>query len=313
MDRRENYQLRQRIEQLELESQILKAQQEVSLDGILVVDMDWRMLSFNPQFVKIWSIPKHILEKRDDRENIDWVLSKLKNPESFLSKIDYLMNQPEEESRDELELHDGRIIDRYSSPIFNPTHELLGRIWFFRDITEMKHARAKLKRQKGDLELLVDERTKELEEAKSILEINQLELQQRNTGLNHLLSSMENEKKNLQESMSSSIVGEVLPLVDMLKKSKLDSRQQHILDTIEKICHSVTNSFLYSTLTNSIVFTPTELKVANFIKAGKTTKEMATILNISPRTIEGHRLKIRNKLNLCQKDNLQTVLIHKLK
>jgi len=36
---------------------ILKAQQEATLDGILVVDNDGRILSYNRRFLEIWGVP----------------------------------------------------------------------------------------------------------------------------------------------------------------------------------------------------------------------------------------------------------------
>ncbi len=50
--------------------------------------------------------------------------------------------------------------------------------------------------------------------------------------------------------------------------------------------------------------TPTEIKVANSIKAGKTSKEIAVLLCCSERTVEGHRSAVRRKLGLKKGENL---------
>jgi DNA-binding CsgD family transcriptional regulator len=53
-----------------------------------------------------------------------------------------------------------------------------------------------------------------------------------------------------------------------------------------------------------------EIKIINFIKEGRTTKEMAGLLNISARTVEVHRDNIRKKLSLKnRKANLRSHLL----
>jgi DNA-binding CsgD family transcriptional regulator len=55
--------------------------------------------------------------------------------------------------------------------------------------------------------------------------------------------------------------------------------------------------------------TPTEIKVANMIINGKTTKEMADLMGVSANSINHHRYHIRNKLGiLTQKINLRSCL-----
>ena len=53
---------------------------------------------------------------------------------------------------------------------------------------------------------------------------------------------------------------------------------------------------------------PTELKVCALVKIGLTTKEAARILNIEPRSVETYRGRIRKKLGLGIRDNLQMYL-----
>ncbi len=58
------------------------------------------------------------------------------------------------------------------------------------------------------------------------------------------------------------------------------------------------------------IFTPTEIRVANLIREGKTIKEIAGILGVSENAINHHRQNIRNKLGLNkQKVNLRTHLL----
>ena len=131
---------KQTEEQLQFEKSLLEAQTEASIDGILVIDSNRKSILSNRRFGEMWGIPREIIDSRDDVKMIDHVLSRLKDPDSFLRKVEDLYVHWEEGSRDEIELKDGRIFDRYSSPLLTPAGNHRGRIWFFRDITELKRA-----------------------------------------------------------------------------------------------------------------------------------------------------------------------------
>ncbi len=144
------------------ENDLLRVKLEAVPDGVLVVDEHWRMIYFNRRFVDIWEIPPHIRVQRDDRESLQAVLDKLASPRSFLERVEYLMHNREISCRDELELKDGRVIERYTSPLVNREGIWRGRIWFFRDITARKQAEAdrlEMERQRRQLEKVEGLRT----------------------------------------------------------------------------------------------------------------------------------------------------------
>jgi light-regulated signal transduction histidine kinase (bacteriophytochrome) len=68
----------------------------------------------------------------------------------------------DEKSRDEIALKDGRTFDCYSAPMLDADRRCFGRVWHFRDITEIKRAEAALAAAYGELEQRVAERTSEL-------------------------------------------------------------------------------------------------------------------------------------------------------
>jgi DNA-binding CsgD family transcriptional regulator len=56
--------------------------------------------------------------------------------------------------------------------------------------------------------------------------------------------------------------------------------------------------------------TPTEIRIANLIRHGSMTKEIAELMNISPRTVETHRKNIRRKIGLeGKRANLRSHLL----
>jgi len=115
---------------------LLEAQFETSPDGILVVDQKGEVLARNGLFGKMWMIPKKILSTNDDKQMLESARMSLKDPAAFMVKIKYLYKHNNEHSFDRIELKDGRIFSRYSSPIRNADNKYFGRIWYFRDITE---------------------------------------------------------------------------------------------------------------------------------------------------------------------------------
>jgi PAS domain S-box-containing protein len=129
---------------LKFQNILLATQQETSLDGILVVDEDRKIISYNQRFWKMWGIPLEVLGTRQDKVVIQSVLHKLADPEQFLAGVDYLYEHPTEKNYEGLVLNDGRTFERYSTPMLAPEGAYLGRVWYFRDITKRKRAEAAL-------------------------------------------------------------------------------------------------------------------------------------------------------------------------
>ena len=116
----------------------LEAQVNSSIDGILVVDEKGRKLLQNQRLIDLLSIPRHIADDDDDEKQLQWVTGIAKNPGEFLDGVLYLNSHQSEVSRDEIELKNGKILDRYSSPVVGGDGKYYGRIWTFRDITARK-------------------------------------------------------------------------------------------------------------------------------------------------------------------------------
>ncbi len=134
---------RKRAEEERKESfSLLEATLESTADGILVVDRLGKIRGLNTQFQTLWRIPDEVLESRDDEDVLSFVLGQLKDPDSFLAKVQDLYAHPEAESFDMLEFVDERVIERYSKPQMLGD-QIVGRVWCFRDVTEKQTAQQK--------------------------------------------------------------------------------------------------------------------------------------------------------------------------
>ncbi len=136
---------------------LLEAQLNSSIDGIIVVDAKGKKILQNQKTVELWKIPQHITDNDDDEVQVQHVMQMTKNPEQFVEKITHLYKHPDETSRDEVELRDGTVFDRYSAPVIGNDGQNFGRIWTFRDITDRKQAEVERENLIADLQAALKE------------------------------------------------------------------------------------------------------------------------------------------------------------
>jgi signal transduction histidine kinase/CheY-like chemotaxis protein len=138
---------------------LIKAINDVSPDGILVVDSDALVLSHNQRFVDIFQIPPECVKgvgtavRADDQPILSTFLSRVKFPDVVLKRVMELYADPDLKDHCEIELKDGRTIERHSSSVRGENGRYLGRVWFFRDITSHKNTEAILQKAKEGAEV----------------------------------------------------------------------------------------------------------------------------------------------------------------
>jgi len=160
------------------------------------------------------------------------------------------------------------------------------------DITDLKHVEEEARRREQE----VQTKSRNLEEV--------------NTALNVLLKRREEDKNELEEKVFLNVRELAIPYVEKLKKSRLDDEQITYLKILDKGLNDIISPFIYNMKIKYSKLTPTEIRVASLIKEGKTSKEIATMMNLSTRAVDFHRGNIRNKLGLKNmKANLQSFLM----
>jgi len=183
-----------------------------------------------------------------------------------------------------------RDVEVYSGPIRLHGKKLLYSI--IHDITERRRAE------------------KELRKREAQLEINTNELEEVNTALRVLLKRRDDDKTDLEEKILFNVRELVVPYVEKLKKGKLDARHTAYVGILESNLNDIISPFAHKLSSRYLGLTPKEIQIANLIKEGITTKEIAEMLNSSDRTVEFHRKNIRKKIGIVnRKVNLRSHLL----
>jgi PAS domain S-box-containing protein len=136
---------RKRAQQVLQESLSLQtATLESTADGILAVDLSYRVRTFNQQFLQMWHISRELLEAGDRDALLAELLCQVNQPAAVLEEMEELYSQPEQTAIRDLRLKDGRVFECYSYPQVLE-EQVVGRVWSFRDTSEKTKAQEALR------------------------------------------------------------------------------------------------------------------------------------------------------------------------
>ena len=133
---------------------LLATEHELSPDGILIVDENARILSFNKRFVEMMQVPQALIDSGDDNKMLAWILDRLVDSEGFQARTRYYYEHHAESGGDLMTLKNGRVIDRRTAPMRTAANRYLGRVWFHRDITDKIRSKEQLERSNRALRTL---------------------------------------------------------------------------------------------------------------------------------------------------------------
>ncbi len=133
-------------------------------------------------------------------------------------------------------------------------------------------------------------------------------IEQKNAALREVLEQVSLEKQNIARNVSSNAQKIILPALKKLRR-KASASDRAYFDVLEKNLLDLTSTFGANVSGQKYSLSPREVEVANLIKSGFGSKEIAAMLNMSFKTVETHRNKIRKKFGLLNTDiNLTTYL-----
>ncbi len=137
---------------------------------------------------------------------------------------------------------------------------------------------------------------------------NELAIVQKNAALKEILEHIEIEKRNIAHNVQLNVEEVLLPVLKKMRR-KGTALDKVYLGVLEKNLKDLTLSFGASVSQKRFKLSPREIEIANLIKNGIGSKEIAAMLNVSFKTVETHRNKIRKKLDILNKNiNLTTYL-----
>lgn len=265
---------------------------ESAINAIAFADLDTNLTYVNNAFLRLWGYT-------DETEVLGRpALDFWQTEEEALQVIESLYENDRGSWIGELTARrkDGSLFDaQISASLVRDENEkpvcIMGS---FIDITKRKQTEKSLRERERDLEI----KTKNLEEM--------------NAALNVLLKKREEDKIELEKKVLLNIKQLIEPYISKLKKSGLDESQKALTVILESNLKDITSSFTFSLSSPHLNMTPKEIKVANLIKQGKTSKEICEILGSSEKVVAFHRQNIRRRLGLLNKKvNLKSYLMTK--
>jgi class 3 adenylate cyclase len=142
-------------EALQRSNSLLKSQREASVDGVLAVDEQGRIVSYNNRFCQLWQIPEAVLQSVEYGGLLSLLQHHLQLPEGLVEALENAYDSSEIYTQQEIYLADRRVIDCYSGQVHSPEGKFYGMVWYFRDVTERIRVQQELQAERDRSESLL--------------------------------------------------------------------------------------------------------------------------------------------------------------
>ncbi|PZO41125.1 MAG: hypothetical protein DCF19_10320 [Pseudanabaena frigida] len=142
-------------EALQRSNSLLKSQREASVDGVLAVDEQGRIVSYNNRFCQLWQIPEAVLQSVEYGGLLSLLQHHLQLPEGLVEALENAYDSSEIYTQQEIYLADRRVFDCYSGQVHSPEGKFYGMVWYFRDVTERIRIQQELQAERDRSESLL--------------------------------------------------------------------------------------------------------------------------------------------------------------
>ncbi|MEF8824016.1 MAG: LuxR C-terminal-related transcriptional regulator [Desulfohalobiaceae bacterium] len=146
--------------------------------------------------------------------------------------------------------------------------------------------------------VLTHENVTPLKQTEGELRQKSEDLKEANTALKVLLRQYKQEKADLEQRVASNVQELVLPYIARLYEAEDELSRRELLRIVESQLRNITTSFLNHLSSLHTMLTPQETQVASLVREGRSSKEIADLLNIEPSTVAYHRRNLRAKLGI---------------
>lgn len=262
---------------------------ETMREGLAIQDSQGKLTYVNNKVLEITGYKKEELIGKPTTVFFDD-----RNKSIYLKNSSMRTQNIEEPYEIELTGKDGTKVATLVSPkiLFGRDGKFEGSFAVITDIRSLKKTETALKKRKKQLK----QKTELLKEM--------------NTALRVLLKEREKDKRTIEIRILSNIRQLIWPYIDRLADMRLTDRQKYLLDILRSNLEELQSTYGAKLSSEFANITQTELKVANLVKLGKSTQEIADTLGISYKTTETHRFRIRKKLGLTnKKTNLRAYIL----
>jgi PAS domain S-box-containing protein len=122
---------------------LLHSTLESSDDGVVAVDLSGHIVCYNARFVDLWQLPATLLAQRSAHEVKAYIARQIEDGPALLSRAEQSRSNPLDRHVDVFRLHDGRVVERHSSPQRAGRH-CIGHLVRWREVTDHTVLREKL-------------------------------------------------------------------------------------------------------------------------------------------------------------------------